>query len=541
MNCIFFYVIFLTLILLAVIYYYNDNVVESFTTTNLTDNLFNDSHRLSDGNQIINDLNPTQSKTVLKQLYTKNMTEYIINQQVTSEQYYTFEAWYCDSNYRGKKYSIDIHYLLNSDTTKIKANLTVINSKLIGNEKWLYLQTVFQIPIKCQNIKLALGMPHIGNIRKIAGIHFYLTNPLIKNIPYNDKLSFYLSTNKIYCQSVNNNNQVWKDLTNNNNDFILNSTGKISSNNENGYNLKNIILHGPECSKLKLDPNHFTLGWKIKSNHQTSVIDGIFIKMFIATENDNNSILMISFISDLNNKYTKLIVNSLGHRYEWDIGLLNLETTFILVFDKDIFTLSLNGEIILDNKNHSRNKDKDLYESFLVEKTVTKDIFMNKKIIINPNKNLDIRLFNFFSYQTVIKTDEHSHIYQHFLNEKCICLPPVHTNLIHNSQVYKQLQINNNCKENCYLNCKTNIKKTVNKKTVNKKVSNGKNLNKQTDIHKVLYSINKANDNDKNTPCIYNYKLNSKGNLVKRKICRYPKTSANNIECSSDELPEAIA
>ena len=117
MNCIFFYVIFLTLILLAVIYYYNDNVVESFTTTNLTDNLFNDSHRLSDGNQIINDLNPSQSKTVLKQLYTKNMTEYIINQQVTSEQYYTFEAWYCDSNYRGKKYSIDIHYLLNSIET----------------------------------------------------------------------------------------------------------------------------------------------------------------------------------------------------------------------------------------------------------------------------------------------------------------------------------------------------------------------------------------------------------------------------------------
>jgi hypothetical protein len=59
-------------------------------------------------------------------------------------------------------------------------------------------------------------------------------------------------------------------------------------------------------------------------------------------------------------------------------------------------------------------------------------------------------------------------------------------------------------------------------------------------MHKILFNINKINNEEKKNQCTFNYKLNNKGNLVKRKICRYPKSQLNNKICNNNDLPEAI-
>ena len=317
----------------------------------------------SSNNDIIAYPNPGSSKYVLRQssnsnLADSNETQYKFSADVKPQLSYKLSCWVYNTNPFHKKskdgkdsklYTIYFHMKKDNSIRYITPDTTT-SYKTDAKHKWSKREVIFDVPTD-SNGKIDIVLSHSlkGNSKQyIADVNLQIYNNNIPNFKYNNSLSFY--TNTQYDKSFSKpNGKVWKDLSNQGRNFILQN--KIKNYSDNLIYLKNNLIIGPDCDKLGLDMNDFTLVWTFEglSKH----ISGSFLKLFSSA--DSGSVINIYLEPD-NNDNNTINLSYLNDHYKWVIGLATYKMHCILTHKDNIFTLTINGNPLKPIKSQISHK-----------------------------------------------------------------------------------------------------------------------------------------------------------------------------------------
>lgn len=417
------------------------------------------------GNEIISFPNPGKGPYVLKQATNTDSPtiSYKIATKVKPGQYYKLSSW-LHNNLDDKieeVYKIIVH-LRNEKSITYKPEITSVQTATVEGNLWIQNDIIFQIPYE-SNGKLDISLEtdsHTTNgINYMTDLWLEKYHPLLNGVPSHNKLAFFLSSsqekilaqdnqnqnqnqNEHYESNIHNNanntlksNKLWKDVSNNAKDFLFTNNTSYTGN---AFNLTNNTIIGPPCSELGVKVNNFTIGWYLSCKPITG--KKVFMKLFTSAE--KCSTMEISYLSNHPN-YCSLTVDFLDKITEWDIGYINNQNIYVLIYNGRNFHLYKDGipltayvknksDLTSSEENQSNHckigsnnslcaPNSDLEESFLGNNdTSIEDIyFINKPLLINPNKDMPATINNLFAYDTVLNTNELENINNYFQCAPC--------------------------------------------------------------------------------------------------------------------------
>ncbi len=383
----------------------------------------------SSGNTIVTIPNPGKSDHVLKQSGSHN-TEYKITTSVEAGKYYKLSGWVRDPNFSTNQSNKNIFTLLFHITNKTNdVTLTpkayTLQSKTINQNVWYHQVIIFQATSKTNGSLDVILKTNSSGARYITGLYMEKYHPLLYGFPRCHDLSFFLSSS-IKSGFDTKSNTLWLDISYSGKNFLF---SKAISYTGGPVPLADNLMIGPPCSELGFSVNKFTLGWYGKFKHKIG--KQVFIKMFTSAE--SGSILEISYVSDHPN-YTSLEVTFLGKKQSWDIGLLDNSALYQLGYSNDIFTLFKDG-LLLNSSSKSGeipppgetsepstpSLQEEKYEYFTDSKDEGHNslYFINKPMLINPNKNIDGSLNNFFAFPVTLTYEESEKVNKYFQCAPC--------------------------------------------------------------------------------------------------------------------------
>lgn len=389
-------IVFLTLCNNSFKYNYENFIIEDFNNQNiLTNGDFNNGDNImqksgeSGYNSIIKMINPGNSDFVLKQTSIKD------NYKITPVYYQLSLSLKPNTSYRllywhtfSKSWDGDLNYDINIQDI-VNINKKKIKNKNIDEINWNLYEYTFKTKIN-NDIIIDLGI----NINNDIGSS-YLTNLIIHeylefepNFEYIDNLFLYFNT---FNSHSFNNLKTIKDLSNNNNDFIISNINNTDNNintNISKLNLNNLKLTGPNGKEINSD--EFTIILNIK------LIKNKFNEHSIFTIFGNNN---ISFDFILPNEYgnIKLILGNQEY----------ISSKNILSNDNNIYSITYKNNIC------------ELYVNFnKIDEFKIKDklFFKNSNIIINNNNSINGNLYNLLIYNSYIDYNNIKKIYNYIRN-----------------------------------------------------------------------------------------------------------------------------
>ena len=345
-------------------------------------------------NKIIKFKNPGQSPYVLNQ--KKNSYYEISCNNSVNNNYILYFYLYVD----GKVEEFDIEKFIqirmptqdyNNYIPKIQYN--IIKKTDIGTKKpWYYIKVNYF----ASNNVLDKQIIRFNNNQKDCSIYFtdvslYKVLANAPNFIYNNQLICFIDA--IHYQS---NNNILHDLSGNNNDMYLSN---IPKQNEDYIELGNTKIEGFPSNELNSDSftinlvlnkqeNNNSIDSKVEGNLKT---DTIFNKILLSICGNNN----YAFELGIENDYLYLLQGKNKIKS-------NKQLTY---YNKSMITCMYDGttmNIFCDNLNIISSKINKLYMS-------------KKPIILNKNKNLNMFLYSFLVYNTLVDIQELKDIRNYFI------------------------------------------------------------------------------------------------------------------------------
>lgn len=383
----------------------------------------------SSGNKIDTILNPGKSDYVLKQSGSHN-TEYKITTSVEAGKYYKLSGWVRDPNFSTNQANKNIFTLLfhisnKTNDVTLTPKAYTLQSKTINQNVWYHQVIIFQAPSKTNGSLDVILKKDISGTRYITGLFMGKYHPLLYGFPRCHDLSFFLSSS-IKSGFDTKSNKLWLDISYSGKNLLC---SKAMSYTGGPVHLTDNLMIGPPCSELGFSVNKFTLGWYGKFKHKIG--KQVFIKMFTSAE--SGSILEISYVSDHPN-YTSLEVSFLGKTQSWDIGLLDNQALYQLGYSNNKFTLFKDGLLLNsssksgDIPSPSQNPEPDepshpeeTHEYFTDSKDEGHNslYFINKPMLINPNKNIGGSINNLFAFPMTLTYEESEKVNKYFQCAPC--------------------------------------------------------------------------------------------------------------------------
>ncbi len=432
----------------------------------------------SNGNQIVSYPNPGKGEYVLKQSTSlqNSIAKYKISVHVKGGQYYKLSSWVYDT--KSKKisdmYRLGYH-LSNNNTKRYLPKAVSLETTQNSGNIWTNQTVVFQVP---QNSTGALDIILLFDSNKHSGVR-YITDvklqkyhPLLRDFPLSNHLVFFLSSS-IEKGFSKEDGKLWKDISNNGKDFEFTQITKYTGN---SIVLGNNMIIGPPCSELGIKVNQFTIGWYMKSNHQ----NGKKVIMRLFTSAENGSSLDISYVSH-HNSYSSIQVNFLGLNNKWQIGLTGNLALYQLTYNGEKFNLYKDGLALMSIDNESDQEtpsnqpttsstslpspsptpnktlqptssptnllggDTDKYgcrpsagQKWCAKRSQCLPIgscpndnvesftsnhgqlyFINKPMLVNPNKDIDGEIYNIFALNIGLDSDQVEQIHKYFQCNSC--------------------------------------------------------------------------------------------------------------------------
>jgi hypothetical protein len=348
--------------------------------------------------------NTGNSSYVLRKSTSKKLSDYDIvyyrmDFQLKPATYYCFGCLY----YSTKNEPL-IHMIKYPENNK-EYTLKTIERDNNKNEKFKYYYCIFETPTGNENVRAEFYIAESFN--NMSGYSYMTDFELFEmndqnNIPVVDNLRSYI--NSYNLDSVRNNQNIIKDLSNNGFDFKASIPTNVVVGD---LKLRKNILTGPNAFKLQnkdmltLTMN-FTMFILVKSRPTKIMGDFLSqnkfgegnseeeedIPMIIASGNElvrisGNQGTAVSLYMPVN--YGKIYLSAGGLMYETpvDYPITITESVFVIRYDGTKIQLYLNQTLIL-------------------EETCPKIYFDNKNVAINPNATYDGSLVAFAYYNQVI-------------------------------------------------------------------------------------------------------------------------------------------
>ena len=411
MNRCYILVGFLILLLICVYYIKieeNNEPVEGFK--NLIDNgnfskgeKIVNTESMNDNNEIVVYPNPGDSSYVLKQsakLTTTNISEviYKINLKVEPDKTYLISCWVSYSNnWNGKD---DIFYMKlwkTGDNPEIKVSSgNILETKMIDNKIWEFRNYLLLIPEDSSGeIDLYIGYnPGNSNgFRYITNIIFELYYPLLKNFSITNGLQCFLSAFDNNSYDNSNHSKLWKDLSNNGNDFKWDNTPiwNIYS----GFNTKTNKLVGNSLSSttMNIENNNnmeFTILYYCQN--KINIIGDVFT---IYTENNQNNLTLNI------DTFTNTIILYQGTKVvgSYTMGFLTMDILYTFTYNKGVIKLYINNIELTKNKPININNI----------------LLSNSQLVFNETNKWESYLYNIIIYNRIIESTEIDKIHKYLM------------------------------------------------------------------------------------------------------------------------------
>ena len=486
--------------------------------------------------------------------------QYKLNQ----EPYYKLSSWVYNTGLEYDRHSLLYHldfHMNDGKTIKLDAVAHPLHTTKVDGDIWSEKMVIFQVPTDAED---AVSVSIENNLGKdstqyVCGI--WVTNVpsrFYKNFPYHHLVSFFLATSENPRGSGQN---VWKDLSNNKKDFLFSRPTKVSGS---PLSLNTTSIVGPPCSELGLSVDNFTLGWSGRlpevSNPKT------FLKLF--TSNESSSSISISFLPS-QKPYNKLQVDLMGKKTSWEVGLTDVDAVYFLVNNKNNLSLFKDGvqledtsgkmnPLVNDESNNEESCDAEAGEVWVsrvkkrcLPSTICQDqlkesfsdsndktYFINKPLLVNPNKDFDATLTHLFAFKRSLSNKELREVADYFRCAPCQKIrpeitknepKPIHETEIKRKQKEQEDDIDEEEKSRKE-RCDEILQKEDEKKEIaeeERKIalfcdaqqfSDKSPLESQQAVEKLVKELNKK-ENEINDPCKkISYHIRNDGKIIRKKM-----------------------
>ncbi len=384
-------------------------------------------------NQIIKLPNPTGSGYALEQKKSTTLTYYGLQSYCEDNAKYLFYLWVSFRNENSVENKnidlsniIQIRVLKTDSTNYIPVPTYKIIKKVMlkdSNIQWYQVAYTFDTNTDSDNL-MNIYLNYSSNLQTdyqyFTGLHLYKVLPEAENFIYNDGLKLYLDGYHFESTS-----KIWNDVSTYSNNFTWNTNPYVDT--TNGYvNSVGNILTGMKSSELlgKSD-SPFSFIFIVNKGTQkytgSGTVEGFTSNTFDEEENFEDMSGGSSLSGITNSIQTILLIpgnNSFSMKLNWNavksqlicelpnkkifksksgISFLNKSMISIIYQTGGVFTIYQDGISIINGKG-----DKLYYSD-------------TDKIIINPNKLLNMNLYAVLDYNRVLSLDELSLIREYFM------------------------------------------------------------------------------------------------------------------------------
>jgi len=373
---------------LLIRYYFQEDTKETFE--NLIENGNFAEERMSEnssgdlrGNHVVKMPNPGNSSFVLKQSAhseTDNQTRYQLNINVNPGNSYNLSCWVAYSEkWDGDKNLFTVKF---DKDNYLSRDGELVESKQIDDNTWELRQFTFKVPSDNDGkIEIYIGYESkiLSGSRYVSDIELSRDFPLVHDIPLKKNLELFLST--YHDESYKTNS--WKDLTENDNNFVKNQNINADVEMENATGdkyvfLRNMGFDGPNSNKLIPNEDSFTIFFSgVMDEHST----GSLI-VFESNNKYNNGFEII--LHNKNGIDNKIEVMVAGVCYFYTVGITQKHGIYTVVYDhgnleffKDGYKISLEKTEttqVWDNKNKKLYSPEEKLEMSCSSVKINKDL-----------------------------------------------------------------------------------------------------------------------------------------------------------------------
>lgn len=353
-----------------------------------------------------NNPNNNNSEYVLEQIYSDELTSYVLNIKIYPSMYYKLTLW-CYNNENQKIFNlVNIKFKNNNkciSDSKFNVKQNIIDKKYINKILWYKYEFIFDIPHNTTNENNILIC--IGSCNKQLINKNYVTDIIL--LPYLPNMPNFEATKglKSYIDAKENNScgsgtkLIWNDLVNNN--ILYKWNTKPSWNNDGYFQINGNTLTGPLMSDLNII-NEFSIVIHSKSRAKSTQMEintqNNAIKLINLMNNLDSSSLFIAgnqgtaFNLIIPNNYGKINIILAGINYTTNKNIIpQSNNIYIITYKNNIITLWLNNNKLEEFNN-------------------VPNLFFNNKIIINKDKKWDTNLYSLLIYNRLISSDEINYI-----------------------------------------------------------------------------------------------------------------------------------
>ncbi len=417
---LFFIVLIIVLIILCYIHFSTKNNIESFSSnenTNINptlyskeeftknliqngnffkgDNIKNNINQ-SGHNKIIKMKNPGKSSYVLEQKRTNDLTFYELLVNSVPNSRYMLLLWV---SFNENIENVDLLSIIrvrvrNKDYSNNILNMTydIVQKVEIGENKWYLLQYNFKVDLESldkMNIYLNYSDKFTYDYIYFTDLTLYRILIDAESFIYNDGLNCYLDSYQYESNTL-----TWHDLSGNGNDFFW-SNIPTTDYTKGFLNMNNLFLKGPISSTL-LNNNKFTIVIVINREIENKVVkdeDGEQYKYLLTVPGNERNSFEIS-------------IDKENHiNYHGDRNTIYRTENPVILYNKSVLTFTY------ENSKFSLYQD----SIQLLSRQVGKFYFNNNNIIINKNKDLNMNIYGFLTYNRAISKPEMEGVRDYFI------------------------------------------------------------------------------------------------------------------------------